>query len=60
LKPDQANSSARPCLKKHFTKIRLVEWLKMKVLSSRPNTAKKKSKSTLPRVRLAVGQRSIS
>jgi hypothetical protein len=34
----------RPYLKKPFTKIGLVEWLKMKALSSSPNTAKKKKK----------------
>jgi hypothetical protein len=36
------NSSARPYLKKPFTKIELVEWLKVKPLSSNPNTEKKK------------------
>jgi hypothetical protein len=34
LKPAQANSSARPCLKKPFTKIGLVKWFKVKALSS--------------------------
>jgi hypothetical protein len=29
-KPAQANSSMRPYLKKPFTKIRLMEWLKVK------------------------------
>jgi hypothetical protein len=43
-KPAQANSSARPYLKKPFTKIRLVEWLKVKVLGSSPSTAKKKKR----------------
>jgi hypothetical protein len=33
---------ARPCLEKPFTKIGLVEWLKVKALSSSPSTAKKK------------------
>jgi hypothetical protein len=42
LKPDQANSSTRPYLKKTFTKIGLVEWLKVKALSSSPSTTKKK------------------
>jgi hypothetical protein len=43
LKP--ANSSARPYLEKPFKKkIRLVEWLKVKALSSSPSTAKKKKK----------------
>jgi hypothetical protein len=32
----------RPYLKKPFTKIGLVEWLKVKALSSNPSTAKKK------------------
>jgi ribosomal protein S21 len=39
-----ANSSARPYLKKLFTKIGLVRWLKVKVLSSSPSTTKKKKK----------------
>jgi hypothetical protein len=34
----------RPYLEKHFTKIGLVEWLKVKALSSSPSTAKKKKK----------------
>jgi hypothetical protein len=34
----------RPYLKKPFTKIGLVEWLKMKALSSNPNTAKKRER----------------
>jgi hypothetical protein len=32
----------RPYLKKPFTKIGLVEWLKVKALSSSPSIAKKK------------------
>jgi uncharacterized protein YaiL (DUF2058 family) len=44
LKPSQANSSARPYLEKSFTKIGLVEWLKVKALSSSPRTTKKKKK----------------
>jgi hypothetical protein len=32
----------RPYLKKPFTKIGLVEWLKVKAPSSNPSTAKKK------------------
>jgi hypothetical protein len=32
--PDKANSSRRPYLEKPFTKIGLVEWLKVKTLSS--------------------------
>jgi hypothetical protein len=44
LKPTRANSFARPYLKKSFTKIWLVEWLKVKALSSSPSTSKKKKK----------------
>jgi hypothetical protein len=40
-KPAQENSFVRPYLEKPFTKIRLVEWLKVKALSSSPSTAKK-------------------
>jgi hypothetical protein len=43
-KPAQANSSLGPYLKKPFTKIGLMEWLKVKALSSNPSTAKKKKK----------------
>jgi hypothetical protein len=43
-KPAQANSSARPYLKKPFTKKGLEEWLKVKALSSSSSTAKKKTK----------------
>jgi hypothetical protein len=39
-KPARANSSARLYLEKPFTKIGLVEWLKVKALSSSPSTAK--------------------
>jgi hypothetical protein len=39
--PPQANSSMRPYLEKPFTKIGLVEWLKVKTLSLSPSTAKK-------------------
>jgi hypothetical protein len=42
LKPAQANSSPDPISKKSFTKIGLVEWLKVKALSSSPSTRKKK------------------
>jgi hypothetical protein len=35
--------SARPYLKKNFTKIGLVEWLKVKALSSSPSTENKKT-----------------
>jgi hypothetical protein len=41
-KPAQANSSMRLYLKKAITKIGLVEWLKVKALSSSPSTVKKK------------------
>jgi hypothetical protein len=41
-KPALANSSARPYLEKPFTKIGLVEWLKVNPLSSRTSTSKKK------------------
>jgi hypothetical protein len=43
-KSAQANSSRDPISKKPFTKIGLVEWLKVKALSSSPNTTKKKKK----------------
>jgi hypothetical protein len=43
-KPAQANSSARAFLKKSFTKIGLVDWLKVKALSSSLSTTKKKKK----------------
>jgi hypothetical protein len=46
-KPAQANSSTRPYLKKPFTKIELVEWLKVKPLSSSPSTTKKKKKKRI-------------
>jgi hypothetical protein len=44
LKPASANSSTRPYLDKPFTKLGLVEWLKMKALSSNPSIAKKEKK----------------
>jgi hypothetical protein len=37
-KPALANSSVRPYLEKRFTKIGLIEWLKVKALSSNPST----------------------
>jgi hypothetical protein len=43
-KPAQAKSSQDPISKKTFTKIGLVEWLKVKALSSSSSTAKKKRK----------------
>jgi hypothetical protein len=39
--PAQENSSSRHYLENPFTKIRLVEWLKVKALSSSPSTEKK-------------------
>jgi hypothetical protein len=42
LKPAWVNNSVIPYLKKPFTKIGLVEWLKVKALSSSPSTAKNK------------------
>jgi hypothetical protein len=45
LKPAWANSSTRPYLKTPFTEIGLMEWLKVKALSSIPSTAKEKKKS---------------
>jgi hypothetical protein len=43
LKPAQANSLRDPISKRPITK-GLVEWLKVKALSSSPSTAKKKKK----------------
>jgi hypothetical protein len=40
-KPAQANSSVRPYRETPFTKIGLVEWLKVKALSSSPQYHKK-------------------
>jgi hypothetical protein len=42
----QANSSLRPYLEKTFRKIGLVEWCKMKAMSSSLSTAKKKHNRT--------------
>jgi hypothetical protein len=44
MKPARANSLRDPISKKPFTKIGLVEWLKVKALSSSPSTKKKKKK----------------
>jgi hypothetical protein len=44
LKPAQGNGYTRPYLKKFFTKIGLVEWLKVKALNSSPSTTKKRKK----------------
>jgi hypothetical protein len=41
LKPAQVNSSVRPYLKKPFSKIGLVEWIKVKAMSSSPSTTNK-------------------
>jgi hypothetical protein len=45
LKLAPANSSTSPYLEKPFTKIELVEWSKVKALSSSPSTTKKKKKT---------------
>jgi hypothetical protein len=45
LKPAQANSLQDPILKKPFTKTGLVEWLKVKALSSSPSTTQKKGEN---------------
>jgi hypothetical protein len=42
--PAWANTSVRPYLEKPFTKIGLVEWLKVRALSLSPNIAKKKKR----------------
>jgi hypothetical protein len=41
FKVSMGNSSVRPYLKEPFTKIGLVEWLKVKALSSGPSISKK-------------------
>jgi hypothetical protein len=40
LKTAQANSSMRPYLEKPYAKVGLVEWLKVKALSTSPSTTK--------------------
>jgi hypothetical protein len=54
-KPAWANSSLDPILKKPITKIGLVEWLKLKALSSNPSTKQQQQKKnrtdTYPRRR---------
>jgi hypothetical protein len=45
-KPAQANSSSRPYLEKKNHKKGLVEWLKVKALSSNSRTAKKTKQKT--------------
>jgi uncharacterized membrane protein YoaT (DUF817 family) len=47
-RPAWANSSGRSYPEKPFTKIGLVEWLKMKALSSSPSTTKKKKILGIP------------
>jgi hypothetical protein len=52
-----SNSSTRPYLEKPFTltkKIRLVEWFKVKAMSSSPSTVKKKKRSQDQALRLLV------
>jgi hypothetical protein len=49
LEPDRANS-----LRSYLEKIMVVEWLKVKVLSSDSSTAKKKKKRELPRLAFYV------
>jgi hypothetical protein len=48
LKPAWANTSMRPYLEKIFTNRGLMEWLKVKALSSNPSTSKKKNPSFTP------------
>jgi hypothetical protein len=43
----QRSQFMRPYLEKPFTKIGLVEWLKVKALSSSPSTANKKKKGRI-------------
>jgi hypothetical protein len=51
LKPDGASTSARPYLEKPFTKIGLVEWLKVKGLSLSPSiTKERKPKNESPKI----------
>jgi hypothetical protein len=49
LRLAQADSSRAPISKKPFTKIGLVEWLKMKALSSSPTTAKTNKQTKPPK-----------
>jgi hypothetical protein len=50
-KPARANSSQDPISKKNPLQKGLVEWLKVKALSSSPSTSKKKSKQTTTKTR---------
>jgi hypothetical protein len=43
-KPSPTNSSAKPYLKKSFTKISPVEWLRVKVLSSTLTTERERER----------------
>jgi hypothetical protein len=47
VKPAQVNSSQTLCRKKTITKKGLVEWLKVKALSSNPSTSKQKEKKSI-------------
>jgi hypothetical protein len=56
-KPTQANSLQDLFLKKPFTKIGLVEWLKVKALSSSPSTTHTQKKATKEQIiQLTNGQ----
>jgi hypothetical protein len=55
-KPAQGNSSGDPILKNPITKNGLVEWLKVKALSSSPSTAKKKKNQGLEAWRQGLKQ----
>jgi hypothetical protein len=50
----QASPGTRPYLEKPFTKIGLVEWLKVKALSSSPSSEKKKSNKILRKMLTAL------
>jgi hypothetical protein len=53
-KPAQVNSLQEPILKNSFTKKGLMEWLKVKALSSSPSTAKKKKKKKTPKKEIKI------
>jgi hypothetical protein len=53
-KPAQADNSLDPISKIPITKIGLVEWLKVKALSSRLSIAKKKSNNTIVKVTVTL------
>jgi hypothetical protein len=48
LKPAQVYNSGRTYLEKPFTKIGLVEWLKVKAMSLSPSSTKKQMSNSLP------------